>query len=241
MLTDSFRSDLEFILTKIRKKENFAFTRTGDGELSIMANKFIDITSKANGEFKFDPLDKSDQFYRAELVKSYRYDHPEYYVGISCPCCEQTAKVKWMRETVGTKNVTWANLFVNGNYDFFIENFIPEFKKRNVVMVCNKKSKIENLPFEVNESFLVGTNCYKEDYEVVEQIKQYISENNIKNNIFILCAGPLSNILAYKLFDANKENTYLDCGSVFDPMMGLGRTRGYHRPGYYTKNKVCVW
>ena len=80
MLTDSFRSDLEFILTKIRKKENFAFTRTGDGELSIMANKFIDITSKANGEFKFDPLDKSDQFYRAELVKSYRYDHPEYYV-----------------------------------------------------------------------------------------------------------------------------------------------------------------
>jgi len=241
MLTHSFRGDIEFIFEKIKKGQNFALTRTGDGELSIMANRFIDITSKANGEFRFDPNDKTDTFYRKELIKSYKYDHKEYYVGISCPCCEKNFKVQWMRENAGTKNITWANLFVNGNYDYFIENFIPEFKKRDIVMICNKKSKIENLPFKVSKSFFVGTNCYKEDYKVVEEIKQYILENKIKNNIFILCAGPLSNMLAYKLFDDNKENTYLDCGSVFDPMMGLGQTRGYHRAGYHTKNKICVW
>ena len=55
MLTSGFKGDIRAVLEKIRRGQNFAFTRTGDGELSIMANKFIDITSKANGEFRFDP------------------------------------------------------------------------------------------------------------------------------------------------------------------------------------------
>ena len=56
----------------------------------ILSNNFIDITSKANGEFKYDPKDPADKFYREELVKSHLFNHPEYYVGISCPCCEKS-------------------------------------------------------------------------------------------------------------------------------------------------------
>ena len=241
MLTNSFRGDIEFILEKIKKGENFALTRSGDGELSIMANKFIDITKKANGEFKFDPNDISDELYRKELIKSHIYSDPKYYVGISCPCCENTQKVEWMRKTVGTDNITWANLFVNNNYEFFINNFIPEFKKQKVFIVCNHKSKVDLLPFEVEKEFFVGTNAYKKDYYIVEDIKKYITDNNIKNSIFIFCAGPFGNILTHKLFEFNKENIYLDCGSALDPLMGLGKTRGYHSQNYHTRNKVCVW
>ena len=241
MLTNGFGGDIRAVLEKIRRGQNLALTKTADGELSIMANKFLDITSKANWEFRFDPNDKSDEFYRKELIKLYRYNHPEYYVGISCPCCEQASKVQWMRDTVGTQNVTWANLFVNGNYDFFIQNFIPEFQKRNVVIDCNKKANIEELPFEVEKDFRVGTNAYKEDYHIIEEIKNFIESNTIKNSIFIFCAGPFGNILTHKLFDFNKDNTYLDCGSTLDPLMGLGTTRGYHNKNYPTRNKICVW
>lgn len=241
MLTDGFRGDIEYFLQKVKNKENFAFTRSGDGELSIMSNKYIDITKKANGEFKFNPEDETDHFYRKELIRSHRFSHESYYVGISCPCCENYQKVNWMRETVGTKNLTWANLFVNGNYEYFLENFIPEFKDRQMFIVCNKKADTSMLPFEVEKKFPIGTNAYKDDYKLVDEIKLYIENNNIKDAIFILCAGPFGNILAHKLFDRNKENTYIDCGSVFDPIMGLGKTRGYHNPGYPTRKKICIW
>lgn len=241
MITSNFRGDIEFILEKIKKGENFAFTRTGDGELSIMANKFIDITSKANGEFRFDPSDKTDEFYRKELIRSYRYEHPDYYVGISCPCCEDHHKVRWMREMVGTKNVTWANLFVNGNYEYFLENFIPEFQKKKVLIVCNEKADISRLPFNIDKKFSIGTNAYKNNHSLIRDIKSYIIENKIKNAIFILCAGPLGNILAHQLFDSDKNNTYLDCGSTLDPLMSLGKTRGYHKKRYPTRQKICVW
>lgn len=241
MLTNGFRQDIDFILEKIKNNEKFAFTRTGDGELSIMANIFIDITSKANGEFRFDPSDKTDELYRKELIRSYRYEHPDYYVGISCPCCENPQKVKWMRDMVGTKNVTWANLFVNGNYEYFLQKFIPEFQKREVFIVCNKKADINLLPFDVKKKFSIGTNAYKNDHGLIEEIGSYIDDHQIKDAIFVLCAGPFGNILAHQLFDSNKKNTYLDCGSTLDPLMGLGLTRGYHREIYPTRNKICVW
>lgn len=241
LITDSFRGDAQHILEKIKKGENFSLARTGDGELSIISNKFIDLTSKKNGEFKFDPNDETDEFYRAELIKSHRYSHDEYYMGISCPCCEAKHKVEWMRSTVGTKKLTWANLFVNGNYNFFLEKYIPELQKRQTVMVCNRKSNIDLLPFKVKKTFFVGTNSYKEDYEVLGEIKKYIADEDARDHVFILCAGPLSNILAYRLFDFNKNNTYIDCGSVFDPLMGLGKTRGYHNESFNTRNKNCIW
>ena len=241
MLTNSFKGDIEYILNKLKRKDNFAFTKSADGELTILINHFIDITSKANGEFKFDPNDPTDKFYRGELVKSHLYKHSEYYVGISCPCCEKDSKVEWMRETVGTENVTWANLFVNGNYDFFLDNVVPEFSDRRVFMICNKRADIEELPFGVEKAFRVGTNAYKEDYHIIEEVKQFIENNTIKNSIFIFCAGPFGNILTHQLFDFSKDNTYLDCGSTLDPLMGLGKTRGYHSQNYHTRNKVCVW
>ena len=241
MLTDSFRGDIEFILEKIRRGDKFAFTRSGDGELSIMANKYIDITSKANGEFKFNPEDESDKFYREELIRTHLYEDKEYYVGISCPCCEKGQKVNWMRNTVGTKNITWANLFVNGNYDYFIKYFIPEFQKNKIFIVCNEKSTVETLPFSVEKKFTIGTNAYKNNYGLIEEIKNYILENNIKDSIFIFAAGPFGNILTYRLFEFSKENTYLDCGSTLDPLMGLGKTRGYHNSMYHTRKKICVW
>jgi hypothetical protein len=72
------------------------------------------------------------------------------------------------------------------------------------------------------------------------ELVKYIEENNVKNHMFLFCAGPFSNILIHECFKISSNNTYLDMGSTLDSMMSLGETRGYLR-GADTLNKVCIW
>ena len=72
-----------------------------------------------------------------------------------------------MRDNVGVnpKNLTWANIFVNGNYNFFVENFIPEFKNHDIILVANKNGNISNLPFNVEEHIPIGGTAFIENFD----------------------------------------------------------------------------
>ena len=83
----------------------------------------------------------------------------------------------------------------------------------------------------------VGFSAWVNNYDLIEEIKN----SNESDKLFLFACGPFGNILTHKLFEFNKENIYLDCGSALDPLMGLGKTRGYHSQNYHTRNKVCVW
>lgn len=236
-----FRNDLIKIFNKLKNKENFAFSKYADGELSILDGKHIDLTKKANGEFKYDPSG-SDEIYRKLLLNSFKYKHPDYYVGIGCPCCigsHDFNRMKIMSEQ-NEDNLTWANIFVNSNYPFYVNNFIKEYSNHDVVLVVNNKADINRLPFKIKKDFRIGTDAWKQNLYLVDEIKDYIEDNRISNHLFLFCAGPFGNILAHQLHNFNKNNTYLDIGSTLDPFLNLGGTRGYHI-GAPTINKVCTW
>ena len=112
----------------------------------------------------------------------------------------------------------------------------------NVVMVINNKAITDTLPFKdrIVKTFSIGTNAWMENYNVVDEMKTYIEDNNIENHMFLFCAGPLSNILILECFKSSPNNTYLDAGSTLDPYMNLGETRGYLR-GKKDIRKVCIW
>ena len=59
------------------------------------------------------------------------------------------------------------------------------------------------------------------DYPLVEEIKQYIDKNNIKDALFLFSAATLSNFLCYELFKDFESNKYLDIGSTLGPLLGL--------------------
>jgi hypothetical protein len=242
MITNSFRGDIEFIHTKLKNKEKFAFSKYADGEFRILANQHINLLAKANGEFKYDPNDISDSLYRQELVHSFQYQHQNYYVGIGCKCCMGDTSFNWMKDNSGQPplNLTWANIFVNGNYKYYQKNIIPLYSNYEVVMVVNHKAKLDSLPFNVIKDFRVGTNAYKEDYNLFKEINYWVNENNIKNKLFLFCAGPYGNILTWKLHQNSQNNTYIDVGSTLDPYLELGKTRGYLK-GADTLSKMCIW
>ncbi len=228
----TFRSDIETLFEALKNKEKFAFSKYADGEYEILVNNKI--TNCDN--WTFEP--KKHKEVRDELLSSYHFNEDGYYVGISCPCCVNHYDVNWMRENVGVKleNLTWANIFVNGNYKFFLENFIPEFNNHKIILVANEDGKIDNLPFKVEEHIGITNHAFIDNFDLIKTLPQ----KDYNNKLFLFCAGPLGNMLAAKMWKENKNNTYLDIGSTLN-FYFLGETnRGYLR-GTNTINKNCNW
>lgn len=228
MIKDSFRSDIEFLFERLKNKEKFSFSKYADGEFAILANQKITNADK----WTYDPEKHSEM--RDELIRSFKFKDKDYYVGVSCKCCQPETYVNWMREQSGQDILTWANLFVNSNYPYFKENFIPEFSKHDIVLFAREDARIKDLPFKV-EHIPITSQAFIDNFNLVTEfpINQYT------NKLFLFCAGPLGNMLAAKFWERNKNNTYLDIGSTLNPYL-TENNRGYLKGGN-TKFKTCIW
>jgi hypothetical protein len=239
----TFDGDFTKFLNKIKSREHFSLSRWGDGELMILEGKYIDIRSKGNGEFRYDPNLPQYDLARKLLQEAYVYKDDQYYIGIACPCCVGQEKYQYMKDKSGQdeEHLTWANIFVNANYRRTVNELIPEMNNNSVTIVVNKNSKFDKLPFKPNQIFLVGTDAWLDEENLCGKILENILKHGIKNEIFLIAAGPFANILTYSLWKyGSKENTYIDIGSILDSYLQLKLTRGYHL-GAPTLNKVCVW
>ena len=59
-------------------------------------------------------------------------------------------------------------------------------------------------------------------------------DTNIKDSLFLFCAGPFGNILAHQLFESNPNNIYMDIGSTLNPwLQSEGFKRDYYINGYF--------
>jgi hypothetical protein len=235
MITNSFRSDCEFVFEKLKRRESFAFSKFADGEFLILVNQGL---TNIDG-WTFNPT--SDQKSRELLFESFQYDHSDYIVGISCPCCQPASHVNWMRNTINAKLVTWANLFVNANHDFFVNNYIPEFAKWKVNLVATEKGKIENLPFELETFTPIGNQAWKDQLDLIPVLEDLAREK--EGELFLFCAGPFGNMLAYKLHKANPKNTYIDIGSTLNGFLLENPNRDYltNTSNISFKNRICTW
>lgn len=228
----SFTEDIRVIFNSLKNKEKFSFSKYADGEYEILRNNKI--TNCDN--WTFEP--EKHKEIRDELLSSYHFNEDGYYVGVSCPCCVGQNNANWMKENVGVKpeNLTWANIFVNGNYSFFVENFIPEFSNHDIIIVANQNSKTQNLPFKVEEHIPITNLAFVDNFDLVKSLP----EKPYEDKLFLFCAGPLGNMLAAKMWEKNKNNTYLDIGSTLNFQLTGQKNRGYLR-GTETLKKTCIW
>jgi len=240
----TFKGDFDYFLNKVKNNEHFSLSRWGDGELMILENKFIDIISKGDGEFKHDPNSKSHLAMRDILMKSYTHKDDNYYIGIACHCCVGREKFEYMKNlsNQNENNLTWANIFVNSNYKYFLDEFLPTLKNKKTILVANQVGykNYKSLPFNVDKYIPIEADAWVKNYNISDFLKNEITNNNMKDYIFLFAAGPFANILTYELWVHDKNNTYIDIGSTLDKMLGLQVTRRYLR-GADTLNKVCLW
>jgi len=255
----NFREHFVYFRDKLRNKENFAFSRYSDGEMYILKNVesklddgIIQIGDRIQhgvyqpADFKhFDPTEHG--FYQQKLVETLQYKQPNYYKGISCSCCVGKENFDWQVDLAGgdDESLTWANLWVNGNYPFFVKEILPIFYSRDCVFIGHTEAKLDRLPFFVKD-FRVGYNAMINDYGKIEEIAEWIRTNNIKNHIFLFSASTFTNLAVYQLFREFPDNTYIDIGTTLAPMMDMPTHRGYLESFWFYQNnkdiqKICIW
>lgn len=233
-----FNQELEKFYNKLINRENFSLARFGDGEM--LAIRKISLES-GYGEWTTYRPEHKYEFARQQLESAFTYNDPGYYVGIPCPCCQGQENFQNMKtlSNQAESNLTFANIFVNGNYTHYVENFFPEFQKRQLVLIANQKSNVNNLPFPVT-FYGVGYNAWVNDALIIDTLKSKYRES--ENIVFLFACGPLGKILAHQMWENNKNNTYLDIGSTLHPWLGSDiNIRGYYQPGTVDSNKICVW
>jgi len=226
-----FEEEFYKIFTKLKERQKFSFSKFADGEWMMINGIPVN-----NGEFNYTT---QEEFFRKKLIESFRYKDKNYYVGISCPCCQgfNHQLMKNFSEQ-SDQNLTFANLFVNNNYKLYKEHFINEYKNWDVHLVANKNSIVDNLPFGVEKFYPVENTAWKFNYDLIETIKSF----DYKDKLFLFAAGPFGNMLSHQLWESNQNNTYLDIGSTLNPWL---KSSGFHRTYFLDNsdctNKVCVW
>lgn len=234
----NFEQDFHYFLNRIIENKAFSLSRYGDGELSIINGQSMDLSNKFNGEHKYISGQAQDEKSRKRLLSSLTYKHKDYFVGIPCRCCVgdeayENLKTKYFDSD---DNLTWANIFVNSNYQLFLNSMLPLFEKRDIYLCAHQKAKPDFL--NIKKHYKIGANSWIDNIGIIDEIKN--DAEHTENQIFLFCAGVLSNIAVKELHEHAPNNFYIDLGSVLDYKMGLGKTRRYLK-GADTLKKTCIW
>ena len=229
----------------LKEGDHFAYTRFSDGETCIMRNEKLVLAQEhvqvgdIMHDFGYSEDDHKEfipeehAFVREALIAAFKFQKKNYFVGAGCGNC--TCHIKTdipMLETMrpgDEAHWTSPNLLVNSNYPLFLNQFLPVFKNKNVVMICSKEATFNKLPFIPVKEFRVGKNCIVNDHHLEENIKEWMKSEGIKDHVFLFSASSLSEILIHKLFDFDDQNTYIDIGTTLHHHLDLGIERDYLR------------
>ena len=233
-LTKDFKEEIYKLFDKFKNNDTFCFSKFADGEWAAMLNENLN-----NSEFENTP--NTPQSYRDQLINAIKFKDPNYYIGTCCHCCNGDRADK-MRNFCGQdfEHMTFANVFVNSNYSIYKETFLKEYSNYDVHLVANERSSFEDLPFKPEKIYPIGFSAWVNNHNLIEEIKQA----NLSNKLFLFCAGPFGNLLAHQLFEANKNNKYIDAGSTLNPWLkSEGFRRDYYIDGYQSNftNRACRW
>lgn len=233
----TFDEDFEYFWKRIFiDKIPTAFARYADGEAALIRGRPIGPDSMVARVDGWSAPDNQLTLLGLDLRKSIRRDYPNYFYAISCDCCDKPTR-EFLLKIVKTKNLTFANLWINGHY--------IEFKKRlstiteEVFLVCNEKAIPSNFPFKANIK-PIGTDCinfWKNNKK--EFLESFTSINGVTNPLVLVAAGPMSELIIDHLFTINSLGRYVDVGSALDEFIFGRKTREYMNSNSIFNERKC--
>ena len=215
----NYKEEFDRILALVKDRTPFAFSRFSDGEVTVLRNKTVVlaedhfIQGDIHGDQKvyansympeeqksFIPFHNKREY--EKLTESFKFKKDNYIKGIPGQNSLDGGKSwKFCTEMYGAEdweNLSFSNVMINGNYSRFINEMLPLFSQREIVLVANENSKLDKLPFKVKKFFPIGSNCMVNDFDLPDKISEWIKENNISNHLFLFSAASLSTyLLAY--------------------------------------------
>jgi len=178
-----------------------------------------------------------------DLAETLKHIESNWIYWLPCSCCNDELKLKYIDSLSQFAFKTYANLFINGNYIFF-EKKITEIEEE-VVVIWNYRGEKSLYPFPIKTYIGVPDDCvnyYEEFWEVFKgKLRDIQNENFWKNQLVLISAWPLSEIIIDTLFNNNPNWRYVDVWSALDPRIHWKQTRWYMIKWNPYHSKNCIF
>ena len=230
-----FSDDFIEITKMIKDKSPFAFSRFADGEIAVMQGRQIVGSDKWSTPNYVTKLGN-------DLLKAIQIVDDNVYFGISCQCCDISGRdylLSLIKNDI--KNVTFSNMFVNGNYADFIE--FAKTIDEPVNLIANEEAKLNNCPFKVNTFLPMPNDCVNYWEEMRDEFLELLKESysNISGELFFISAGPMSEVIIDYLWKLNPNNRYVDVGSAIAEFIHGKPIRDFAYTNSSYHNKKCIF
>lgn len=200
------------IVRKVTDRDNFAFSRWGDGEFYCLMQTPGKVQN-CDGHRYFPDL--------GARLRGILDSRPPYYLGTS-PRFVAEAQGNPVFDPLFGKN-RWVpmGLLKQASVDGNLRPFFNALFTRDVILVGN--AALRAVPFHYGVFIEVPlVDCWYDYRRVREEVTQHVRPDSV----VLYCASMMTNVL---VDDFHKlPITQIDCGSVFDPYVGRF-TRKYHR------------
>lgn len=236
MLSGNMKAHLDQIIDKINQGHNFGVIRPSDGEYLILNNHTI--TVQAGDDWTFN----SNGILKEHLMNAIKTINPNLYIGIPCNTCGHSPAGMYHdyieRFQVQKSQLTYANVFCNANWPFFVD-FLKSYNKGfHLITAGTNECDFPIKSRLIIDKFLVNRwdDCWeKETTRVFDFIK-----NIEENQLICFASGPLTKIWIPKCMEMYPNNTYLDIGSAMDIFTkGDQNARPYTNQNTHYSKEVC--
>jgi hypothetical protein len=233
---NKFDNDFDYYTTLIKTGVNFSYARYADGEVRLMKGEGIGTNSQAHMMDKWLAPNQMTKV-GMDLLETLTHTEENYHYAISGKN-DNILDYEFLTHHISNKNLTFANLWINANYQKMKEFY--QTLEKEVYLICNHSAEKKNFPFKVVELFPFPDDCigywntYGDGY--LSQLLEYTSQ--IQNKTVFVSAGPISEILIHEMYNSNSNNQYIDVGSSIDEFVHGRITRPYMNPlSHYSKQK----
>lgn len=200
------------ILTKLRDKEPFKFSRWGDGEFGCMAGF---VGKNRDGNHYLPEL-------KEELIKIL-YSEPDYYIGIQSGLFYGNLRDFVIPQLfrLNLNSVTGDVLHYASEFGYLGE-FVDALKDRNVIVIGAEY--FAKIPWGTGFIKIPPNDSFSDNERVFEFIISHAVD--INDPVFLVAAAMNSNVIIDYI---PEDVTAIDIGSVFDPYLGRPRASYQHK------------
>lgn len=199
----------KFVINNLAHSVPFAYARFNDGEM-LGIDRVGSVAARGDQQVN-ESLNKA-------LIEAIQHKQDDYYVGIPCDTCYPHYH-QLANDLIGTNQYkVSAVALTNRNWAKFITELPNAIKNRNVKMVTGDDQNFnfleKELSFNIESSYRYQS---KDSWAKYDEIYKLIDTFNDGDVVFI-SLGPTARVLAKEWFEAKPNVTFIDIGSVLDPL-----------------------
>jgi hypothetical protein len=201
--------DFDWFFENLKNKNNFCYVRYNDGEM-MGISRIGAIAARGDQVIDKQLHDK--------LTSGILHRQEDYYIGIPCSTCFPKYHKLAEQMTAGYDKITSAVLLTNKNWKSFYDNFPSACRDRNIIWVGGKsQSKEKLLDYGLNIKKMIRV-TEKNSWSFYDKLKNAIPSLISENDIVSMSLGPTARVLCKELFEQYPNVTFLDLGSLLDPV-----------------------